>query len=113
MSTIRRPPRTTLFPYTTLFRSLDEGMLKQLMKSEQATVRVRPFASERIEYLSADREETFTIAQANSRLGENGYFLDERIESRRGKGEFPILPPDQIDYMDVSPKQVVSVATAL
>src|SRR5438093_8848727 len=80
MSTIRRPPRTTLFPYTTLFRSLDEGMLKQLMKSEQTTVRVRPFASDRIEYLSADREETFTIAQANSRLGENGYFLDERSE---------------------------------
>jgi len=36
------------------------------MKSEQTTVRVRPFASDRIEYLSADREETFTIAQANS-----------------------------------------------
>jgi DNA-directed RNA polymerase subunit beta len=92
---------------------VNDKALKTLRGGDIALVRVRPFASDRIEYLSADREEQFTIAQANAGLSADGYFLDDRIETRRGKGEFPILPPEQIDYMDVSPKQVFSVATAL
>jgi DNA-directed RNA polymerase subunit beta len=92
---------------------LDQKMVNDLVKSDVPFVRVRPFASDRIEYLSADREERFTIAQANEPLTPDGYFEQERVESRRGKGEFPIVPPEQVDYMDVSPKQIVSVATAL
>ncbi|RIK45195.1 MAG: DNA-directed RNA polymerase subunit beta, partial [Chloroflexi bacterium] len=92
---------------------LDAEAVNRLKKSDLTMVRVKPFASEKIEYLSADREEHFTIAQANAELDADGYFLEDRVECRRGRGEFPILPPDQIDYMDVSPKQIVSVATAL
>jgi DNA-directed RNA polymerase subunit beta len=92
---------------------LESDVVARLKKSDLTMVRVKPFASEKIEYLSADREEHFTIAQANAKLGPDGYFLEDRVECRRGRGEFPILPPDQIDYMDVSPKQIVSVATAL
>jgi DNA-directed RNA polymerase subunit beta len=92
---------------------LDQAMVDALVASDHAFVRVRPFVSDRIEYLSADREEHFTIAQANADLTVDGYFVSDRVESRRGRGEFPIVAPDQVDYMDVSPKQVVSVATAL
>ena len=92
---------------------LTDADVAALVKSEHTGVRVRSFASDRIDYLDAHEEERFTIAQANVGLSEDGYFLEDRVESRRGRGEFPIVPPDQVDYMDVSPKQVVSVATAL
>lgn len=65
-----------------------------------------------IVYLSADEEENYTIAQANSPVDENGYFIGDRIEARRGE-EIVEVSPSQIDYMDVSPKQVFSVATSL
>jgi DNA-directed RNA polymerase subunit beta len=92
---------------------VDEAAVAAMKKAGVALARVKPFASDRIEYLSADREEHFTVAQANALLEADGTFTEERVESRRGKGEFPILPPSQVDYMDVSPKQVFSVATAL
>ena len=65
-----------------------------------------------IEYLTADREETFIIAQANSAIDEKGRFTTERVVCR-GKGDFIDVEPAQVDYMDVSPKQLVSVAAAL
>lgn len=68
--------------------------------------------TDQIEYLPADIEDRFTIAQANARLDEKGHFIDERISSRHG-GDFPKALPQEIDYMDVSPKQLVSVATGL
>jgi len=92
---------------------VDQAAITAMKKAGVALARVKPFASDRIEYLSADREEHFTVAQANALLEADGTFTEERVESRRGKGEFPILPPSQVDYMDVSPKQVFSVGTAL
>ncbi|MDQ3856571.1 MAG: DNA-directed RNA polymerase subunit beta, partial [Chloroflexota bacterium] len=76
-------------------------------------VRVRPRVVDEVEYLSADREELYTVAQANSPLDEEGHFLDERVEARAGGGRFVLVPPYQVDYIDASPKQVVSIATAL
>ena len=67
---------------------------------------------EDIEYMTADVEDEFTIAQANEPLDENGRFLDKKI-SARFRDEILEVEPSRIDYMDVSPKQVVSVATAL
>ncbi|MEX1159195.1 MAG: DNA-directed RNA polymerase subunit beta, partial [Thermomicrobiales bacterium] len=98
------------FPAGTI---VDEAAVKAMKKAKVALARVKPFASDRIEYLSADREEHFTVAQANALLEPDGTFIEERVETRRGKGEFPILPPSQVDYMDVSPKQVFSPAAAL
>ena len=65
-----------------------------------------------LEYLTADREELFTIAQANAPFDNNGKFLNEYVTCRR-KGEFIDVVPTDVDYMDVSPKQLVSVAAGL
>jgi DNA-directed RNA polymerase subunit beta len=63
-------------------------------------------------YLSAIEEGKFTIAQANSALDKNSRFTDELISCRRG-GDFIMAAPDTIDYIDVAPKQLVSVAASL
>src|SRR5436305_8240281 len=63
-------------------------------------------------YLSAWEEEKYIIAQANARLDENGVFVSERVVSRAG-GDFVTVERDRLDYMDISPKQLVSVAAAL
>ena len=64
-----------------------------------------------IDYLTADEEDNYVVAQANARLGENGEFLDPLVVSRF-RGENTVMAREKIDYMDVSPKQVVSAATA-
>ena len=65
-----------------------------------------------IEWLSANEEEDARIAQANAPLGDKGNFLNEFVLCR-AKGDFPLLRPEDIDYMDVAPDQLVSVAAAL
>ena len=66
----------------------------------------------KIEWLSANEEEEARIAQANAPLTEDGSFRNEFVLCRE-RGDFPLLKPDQIDYMDVAPDQLVSVAAAL
>jgi DNA-directed RNA polymerase subunit beta len=68
--------------------------------------------AEHIDYLTADREESFVIAQANSPIDEKGKFTTDRVVCR-GKGDFIDVEPARVDYMDVSPKQLVSVAASL
>lgn len=68
--------------------------------------------TEKISYLTADEEDNYVIAQANAELTEESKFADETVIVRF-KDENLILPTERVDYMDVSPKQVVSVATAL
>jgi DNA-directed RNA polymerase subunit beta len=65
-----------------------------------------------IYYLSADDEEQFIIAQANAPIDKTGKLLKERVKARY-KGEFPVVKPDNVHYMDVSPNQIVSAAAAL
>ena len=67
--------------------------------------------TQHIDYLTADEEDNYVVAQANARLGENGEFLDSLVVSRF-RGENTVMAREKIDYMDVSPKQVVSAATA-
>ncbi len=69
-------------------------------------------ASKEIEYLSAMDEEKHFIAQANAPIDIEGNFLSNRISVRKG-GDYTTRPPEDIQYMDVSPKQVVSVSTSL
>ncbi|PAV27909.1 DNA-directed RNA polymerase subunit beta [Virgibacillus profundi] len=64
-----------------------------------------------IDYLTADEQDNYVVAQANARLDDDGTFTDEEVIARF-REENVIVPRDQIDYMDVSPKQVVSAATA-
>lgn len=65
-----------------------------------------------LEYLTADRDENYVIAQANAVVDDKGHFLTDRVTCRR-KGDFIDAEPKQVDYMDVSPKQLVSVAASL
>ncbi|HEX9551544.1 MAG TPA: hypothetical protein VF971_10660, partial [Candidatus Limnocylindrales bacterium] len=84
----------------------------ELKRQKANAFPIRAIVTDQIEYLPADEEEQHVVAQANSRLDDEGHFLDERVASRF-RDQFPEARPDQIEYMDVSPKQVVSVATAL
>jgi DNA-directed RNA polymerase subunit beta len=65
-----------------------------------------------LDYLTGDREEGFIIAQANSLLDDKGNFVGDRVTCRC-KGDFIDVEPERVDYMDVSPKQLVSVAAGL
>src|ERR671927_39518 len=65
-----------------------------------------------IEWLDANREEDVVIAQANAKLREDGTFVDELVLCRQ-RGDLPLVAPDRIDYMDVAPEQLVSIAAAL
>lgn len=67
--------------------------------------------TDEIDYLTADEEDSYFIAQANAPLTEDGRFADDMI-SVRDRDEYISVPKERVDYMDVSPKQVVSVATA-
>jgi len=84
----------------------------ELKKQKAQAFPIRPVVTDEIVYLAADEEEEHVVAQANARLDDEGHFLDERVPSRY-RDQFPEARPGQIEYMDVSPKQVVSVATAL
>ena len=68
--------------------------------------------SDEVTYMTADEEDNYTVAQANEPLDENGCFANERVNCRR-RDEINAYPREQVDYMDVSPKQLVSIATAL
>ena len=68
--------------------------------------------SEKVDYLTADQEENFVIAQANAPLDEKGRFVRDTV-SVRYRGDFLEVPKERVNYMDVSPKQLVSVAAGL
>ncbi|HLA24471.1 MAG TPA: DNA-directed RNA polymerase subunit beta [bacterium] len=68
--------------------------------------------TKRIDYLTADREDEYVIAQANAKIDEHGQLTESRVSARHGS-DIVLVPPDTVDFMDVSPKQTVSVATAL
>jgi DNA-directed RNA polymerase subunit beta len=104
-----------------------EGPNIGLIGSLSSFARVNPFGfietpyrrvvegvvTETIDYLTADEEDRFVVAQANAPLNENGSFQEERVLVRRKGGEVDYIPPTGVDYIDVSPRQMVSVATAM
>jgi DNA-directed RNA polymerase subunit beta len=69
--------------------------------------------TDQIDYLTADEEDRHVVAQANTPINADGTFSDTRVLVRRKGGEVDYIPPDEVDYMDVSPRQMVSVATAM
>ena len=69
--------------------------------------------TDQIDYLTADEEDRFVKAQANAALTDEGYFAEDRVLVRRKGGEVELIDPMDVDYMDVSPRQMVSVATAM
>ena len=75
-------------------------------------IRVVPFVSNEVIYFSADEEEQYAIAQANEPLDERNQFTNEKLEVRLGSRFFEEVP-EKVEFMDVSPKQIVSVSTGL
>ena len=69
--------------------------------------------TDEVDYLTADDEDRYVIAQANAPITDKGHFVEDRVLVRTKGGEVEIVPGDQVDYMDVSPRQMVSVATAM
>ncbi|MBG0813657.1 DNA-directed RNA polymerase subunit beta [Planomonospora sp. ID82291] len=69
--------------------------------------------TDQVDYLTADEEDRYVIAQANTPIGADGTFLEDRVLVRRKGGEFESLRANEVDYMDVSARQMVSVATAM
>ncbi len=86
-----------------------ESVSKKLSQSKKANIPVvEPYCF----YLTAWEEEKYNIAQANAPVAENGSFINDLISARQ-YGEFKLIPKDQIHYIDVSPKQLVSLSTSL
>lgn len=104
-----------------------EGPTIGLIGSLSVYARVNPFGfietpyrkvvdgvvSDEIVYLTADEEDRHVVAQANSPIDADGRFVEPRVLVRRKAGEVEYVPSSEVDYMDVSPRQMVSVATAM
>ncbi len=90
---------------------VDAALAKKLAVAGQS-VPVQPVVTNDIVYLTADEEDKFVVGQANTVLDDEGRFLDDRVEVRVHE-DFQAVAPDEVDFVDVSPKQMVSVATAL
>ena len=95
-------------------QQIDEATAKRLagLFQQLPEIKIRPMATAQIEYLSADEEDKYTIAQANAELDEQGQFVHNRVSVRRAQ-EFMEESVSKVEYMDVSPKQVVGVTAAL
>jgi len=88
------------------------AMAEALARLAARKIRVIPFVSSEIEYMQADTEDKYYIAQANSKLNASGELIDTKIEARFAD-QYLVIDRDHIDYMDVSPKQIFSVAASL
>ncbi len=109
--------RVTLPDGTVLAASgtrIDEALAGQIAGLGDALpeVRIMPQITGEILYLSADEEDRYAIAQANAPIDATGHFTESRVSVRRQQ-KFLFEAPDHIEYMDVSPKQIVSVSAAL
>ena len=106
--------RTAARSFIEANQQVDEETAERLeaLFSQLPEIKIRPMATDEIIYLSADEEDQFTIAQANAELDEQGQFVRDRVSVRRMQ-EFLEEPVSKVDYMDVSPKQIVGVTAAL
>ena len=86
--------------------------VRQLSKLPARKIKIVPFVSSEIVYLTADEEDKYAIAQANARLDPNNQFADSHVEARLAE-RYLVTAPEEIGLMDVSSKQIFSVATAL
>ncbi len=93
--------------------SIDEDIAIKIAQSgTEAFVLIKPIVTDEILYLSADEEESYTIAQANAPLDENRQFMNPRVSVRQGQS-FSLENVEKADFMDVSPKQIVGISAAL
>lgn len=91
---------------------IDEKVAKKLAKLGIDRVPIVPFVSEEIEFLNADAEDHYVVAQANSVLNAKKEFVSNRVQSRHKQG-FIVSPVQKVDYMDIAPRQVVGISAAM
>jgi len=91
---------------------IDEDTARALADAADDTISVMPFITDEVVLLDAHEEEKFRIAQANSKADEHGNLYEARIEVRHGE-DYSVANPLDVDYIDVSPRQIVSVAAAM
>ena len=103
-------PNIGLISYLATFAKINHyGFIEApYRKIDKETGRV----TDEVVYMTADVEDEYIVAQANEKLNEDGTFANDRVLVRY-KGEFIEVPPSRVDYMDISPRMVVSVATAM
>ena len=103
-------PNIGLISYLTTYAKInDYGFIEApYRKIDKTTGRV----TDEVVYMTADKEDKYIIVPASEKLDDNGYFVNERVTAR-DRGEFVEKTPFEVDYMDISPKMVVSVATAM
>src|SRR5919197_15958 len=92
--------------------SIDQKLAGAIGKLPQKWIDVRPRVTDEIRHLTADEEDRYIIAQANVRVDRDGSLADDLVSARHGQ-RFLSVRPEQVDFMDVSPKQTMSVAGAL
>lgn len=97
---------------STYARINEYGFIEAPYRKVKTNDKGEKIVTEEIVYLTADVEDEFVIAQANEPLDEEGKFIDKRVTAR-ARHEIVIVPTTEVEFMDVSPKQVVSVATAM
>ena len=103
-------PNIGLISYLTTYAKInDYGFIEAPFRKIDKTTGC---VTDEVEYMTADVEDNYIIVPANEPIDENGKFLGEKVTARE-RGEFIEISPDKVDYMDVSPKMVVSVATAM
>ncbi len=91
---------------------VDKALAEKLRKAGIEKVPVMPFVSDKIVYLSADAEDNYIIAQANSPVDELRQFSNERVSARYSQ-KFMVMSSRRVDYMDVAPRQIVGISAAL
>jgi len=93
---------------------ITEDIYKKIAKlnGKMDSISIVPFVSDDVEYLSADSEDKFNIAQANTPINEHGEFVSSRVSSRY-HSDFISSSPERIDYMDVAPHQIVGISASL
>ncbi|MDY6892609.1 MAG: DNA-directed RNA polymerase subunit beta [Chloroflexota bacterium] len=91
---------------------IDEHIAQKLADLPQQNVKISQFVSQEVHYLSANEEENYIVAQANTKLDDSYQFVENKVEVRY-QDKFLLETPDKVDYMDASPRQIVSVTTSL
>ena len=91
---------------------ITEKEVEKLQKAGLEEIAVVPYVSEEVEYLAADAEDRFVIAQANSEINEHFEFVHDRVSARH-HSDFLFVGPTDVEYMDIAPNQIVGISAAL
>jgi len=92
--------------------NVDEALAQTIAALPAVEVAIVPFVSDDMEYMSADVEDKYVIAQANAPLDDKKRFQDKRISARYGE-KFVFEAPERLDFMDIAPRQIVGISAAL